>query len=135
MSWRDRYEVVREFSGGLAAVKREGKWGFVNGYGQEIVRCRYDEVRDFEEAGIRNYMAAVRRGDRWGFVNKEGKEVVPFRYEEVRGFFWGVAAVKRNGKWGFVNEEGHEVVRCQYGETELVIIMAAKAVGMFLYGR
>ncbi len=34
---------------GLAAVRRGGKWGFVDEAGQEVVPCRYDEVRDFEE--------------------------------------------------------------------------------------
>ncbi len=33
---------------GLAAVRRGGKWGFVNKSGQEVVPCRYDEVRDFQ---------------------------------------------------------------------------------------
>ncbi len=37
------------FEEGLAAVRLGGKWGFVDKAGQEVVPCRYDEVRDFEE--------------------------------------------------------------------------------------
>ncbi len=42
-----RYDEVRDFEEGLAAVQRGGQWGFVNKEGQEVVPCRYDEVRDF----------------------------------------------------------------------------------------
>ncbi len=70
-------------SWGLAAVRLGGKWGFVDKAGQEVVPCRYDEVRDFEYGGP---MAAVQLGGKWGFVDEEGQEVVPCRYDEVRDF-------------------------------------------------
>ncbi len=69
------------FVEGLAAVRRGGQWGFVDKEGQEVVPCRYDEVRDFS-----GDLAAVRLGGKWGFVDKSGKEVVPCRYDEVRDF-------------------------------------------------
>ncbi len=34
-------------SGAWPAVQLGGKWGFVDEAGQEVVPCRYDEVRDF----------------------------------------------------------------------------------------
>ncbi len=70
----------------MAAVRLGGQWGFVNEAGQEVVPCRYDEVRDFEVGGT---LAAVRLGGQWGFVNKAGQEVVPCRYDEVRDFELG----------------------------------------------
>ncbi len=66
---------------GLAAVRLGGKWGFVDEAGKEVVPCRYDEVRDFNEG-----LAAVRLGGQWGFVDEAGQEVVPCRYDEVRDF-------------------------------------------------
>ncbi len=33
--------------GAMAAVRRDGQWGFVNEEGEEVVPCQYDEVREF----------------------------------------------------------------------------------------
>ncbi len=61
-----------------------GQWGFVNEAGQEVVPCRYDEVRDFTEGWPGRRRCG--EGVQWGFVNKAGREVVPCRYDEVRDF-------------------------------------------------
>lgn len=67
-----RYNFVRNFYGGMAAVaigdiwnsgRGEGKWGFIDTTGTEIVPVRFDEVRNFSEG-----RAAVRLGDKWGFI-------------------------------------------------------------------
>lgn len=38
------YESSCGFSEGFAAVKRNGKWGFINTFGEVVVPCKYDEV-------------------------------------------------------------------------------------------
>lgn len=38
------YESAYSFSEGLAAVKVNGKWGFINTSGEVVVPCKYDEV-------------------------------------------------------------------------------------------
>lgn len=38
------YDSAYNFSEGLAAVKRNGKWGFINTFGEVVVPCKYDEV-------------------------------------------------------------------------------------------
>ena len=58
-----RFDEVRDFSGGVAAVKdTSGKWGYVNTDGDVITVPRFDEVRDFTDE-----LAAVKddRG-KWG---------------------------------------------------------------------
>ena len=38
------YESAYRFTEGLAAVKKDGKWGFINTSGEIVVPCEYDEV-------------------------------------------------------------------------------------------
>ena len=63
------YDEVEDFRNGFAAVKRNGKWGFVNEKGEEMIPCNYDYVNDFEEG-----FARVEIDGKWGFVNKQGEE-------------------------------------------------------------
>lgn len=68
-----KYDELDEFSEGFAAVKRNGKWGFINNLGEEVITCQYDDTTPFREG-----KAAVKRGRQWGYINKEDEVVVPF---------------------------------------------------------
>ena len=73
-----------------------GRWGFVDIMGNEVVPLIYNEVKSFSEG-----LAAVRMGlwfddeppSRWGFIDRTGLEVIPLIYEYVRAFSDGLAAV------------------------------------------
>jgi hypothetical protein len=63
----------RIFRNNLACVKSDGKWGFVNQEGKEIVPPKYDEIigwDNFEGKGT----VQVNRGGLIGTVDKYGKE-------------------------------------------------------------
>lgn len=40
---QNKYNYIGEFSEGIAAVKFNGKWGFVNTKWEIVVPCEYDE--------------------------------------------------------------------------------------------
>jgi hypothetical protein len=61
------YEMVNEFSEGLAAVRGDRKWGFIDAKGKMVIAPQFDEIRDFSEG-----LATVRIGKRSGFINKKG---------------------------------------------------------------
>lgn len=64
------FEEVRDFSDGMAAVKNNGKWGFINTAGTTIIELTYNDVADFSEG-----MAAVNaNGSTWSYIDKTGKE-------------------------------------------------------------
>lgn len=58
----------------IARVQRNGKWGYVNKEGKEVIPVIYDQIRDYFFKGI---CEAMREG-KYGFVNTEGKEVIPY---------------------------------------------------------
>src|SRR5690606_23740353 len=90
-----------------------GKWGFIDKFGKEVVPCIYDNVSD-GPSKLKEGMAMVKLNDKWGFVDEFGEEVVHCLYEDVSDFNEGLARVKINGRYGFVNKRGKEIIPCVY---------------------
>ena len=60
-----KFDFVRPFQDGLAAVKKNGRWGFVDVKGNVVVPYMYEHVWNFSGG-----MASVKRGGKYGLVNK-----------------------------------------------------------------
>ena len=99
------------FCEGLAAVELNGKWGYIDKSGKEIIPLKYSFAAPFSEG-----LATVRLNGKWGYIDKTGKEVIPLKYDEARSFSEGLAAVRLNGKWGYIDKTGKEVVSLKYDE-------------------
>ena len=104
-----KYRELDSFHDSLACVSRDGKDGYINLKGEEVIPCKYQSVRSFSEG-----MAAVQKDRKWGFINTNGEEVVPCIYDYSYSFSGGMAAVEKKGKWGIINTNGEEVVPCIY---------------------
>ena len=81
MDWRNIYDFVHDFFDGLASVKLNGKWGFIDKTGKEIVPCKYDWVGSFSEL-----LTMVKLNGQWGYIDKTGKEICPIKYDYVYDF-------------------------------------------------
>lgn len=69
VSGYDRVDCLKE---GLAGVKKNGQWGFVNKDGHLVIAVQYDEVGIFQKG-----VALVNKGGRIGFINKTGQNMMP----------------------------------------------------------
>ena len=96
---------------GLIKVRLDGKYGFINKDGEEIIPCKYEDADAFSDG-----LAKVKSAEGWGFVNENGEEIISCKYEDVDVFFYGLALVQSNEGfgWGFVNENGEEIIPCKY---------------------
>lgn len=93
-------------------VRRDGKYGFLDLSGSEIIPLIYDEAFSFHEG-----LAAVCKGGKWGFIDKTGAEIISPVYDEVDSAFHnGLAAALLNGKWGLIGKTGNAVLPFQYGD-------------------
>lgn len=54
----------------IAAVMKDGKWGFVDGDGKVVVEYQYEMAQSFA-----NGMAAVMVGEKWGYISAEDFEM------------------------------------------------------------
>lgn len=99
---------VRVFYEGRAAcgVDKRGKvsWGFIDKNGNEVIKPRYKEVKDF----CLGRAAVCRYSDgKWGYIDLAGEEVVPCIYQEAYSFDEkGMALVKVNNQYLVIDCNG-----------------------------
>ena len=125
-----RYDAAQEFSDQLAAVNvgtrgasgvpatpwdrfvgllqtgkfgyaPDGKWGYVDAQGREVVPPQFQAARRFSEN-----VAAVQLDGEWGYVDRTGTWVIERKFDEAGEFADGRAAVRRGARRGHVNRRG-----------------------------
>lgn len=67
---QNQYDIVSSFSDGLAAVRKNNKWGFVDYYYALVIPLIYDEVGDFKEG-----KAIVKLNGTRIEIDKNGNEI------------------------------------------------------------
>ncbi len=111
------YESVKYFftqEDSLVAVKLNGKFGFIDRSGNQVIEFKFQDAYDFGESGF----ASVKLKEKWGLINFSGKEVVSCKYDWI-GPFKGrshsdLFLVDLNGKTGVVDKTGAEVLPIIY---------------------
>ena len=93
----------------LVRVRRNGKYGYVDKSGHEVIPCKYDYAGNFREG-----LAIFEKDDKWGYIDKKGREVIPCKYDRTFNFSEGLAIVEKDDKSGFIDKEGREVIPCKY---------------------
>jgi hypothetical protein len=105
------------FQEGLAAIEKNGKWGFINKSGEMVIPFVYEDVvRYFEEGivgGFSEGLIAVKKNSKWGFINLSGDNVIPFIYDAAFNFSEGLALVYKNNNKYFVNKLGFCELLCR----------------------
>ena len=106
------YDGVGFFNEGLAQVKLNNKYSFINENGEEICDFKYDYVEDFS-----NGLAQVEINKKQGYINKYSKEICPVIYQEA----WyledmEIIMVVKDDKVGFLDIDGYQICECIYDD-------------------
>ncbi len=120
------YDECGSSSSGLLAVKKDGKWGYVNEKGEEVIPIKYDaswcydtyvfsdHTQDQSEriescyAATDGYVPLCVNG-KWELRDHSGKLVISSGiFEEIRPVYDGRCWVKKDGKWGVLKLEEEE---------------------------
>ena len=128
------FEQMGSYSEGLLAVKRDGRWGYINRYGEVIIPIEFDaswhrdrdhiwEERDFSFAASEGFVPLVRDGV-WEMRTITNEQVIePGVFEAIRPMMYGRSWVKQDGLWGIieiiVNEDVRSVETEEENEVEL----------------
>ena len=92
------YDDARPFSQeGYAAVKNNGKWGFVDIEGNLLIEYCFDDALSFGQ-----HLAAVRLDEFWGYISRYGELVIEPIFEEAKSFSGGSAPVLTARGWQFI---------------------------------
>ncbi len=98
------YDYQGPYCNGLARVKSNQKWGFIDSTGSVIIPLKYNEVTNFSDG-----LAKVRLGSKWGLMNSSGKEIIKPTFTFIDEFIDGKAMVLLNGEKYYMNKEGIRV--------------------------
>jgi len=94
----EAYEDAAPFGDeGYAAVKKGGKWGFIDISGEVVIDFRFDEALSFGQ-----HLAAVKQDDFWGYVSMYGEIVIEPTFIQAKSFADGSAPVLTERGWQFI---------------------------------
>ena len=100
---------LRDVSEETISVSKNGKYGFLDLSGHEIVPLIYDDARSFSSD-----LAAVCKDGKWGFVDKTGKDVISLSYDQVFSFSGSLAVISADGKQGLIDKTGNIILPIEY---------------------
>jgi len=100
---------LRDVSEETISVSKDGKYGFLDLSGNEIIPLIYDDAYSFSGG-----LAVACKNGKWGFVDKTGKEVIFPGFDQVRSFYNSLAAVSVDGKWGLIDKMGNIILPIEY---------------------
>lgn len=89
----NKFEKVKYFSEGLAAVRLQGKYGFINEKGSIVIDPKFDLVGDFYQG-----VAEVLVGKKTGAIDRTGKIIVEPQFARTIPFTKEVMII-RKGEW------------------------------------
>ena len=120
----DYFDSAESFSEGLAAVRVNWLWGFIDKTGTMVIPPTYDlVVRPFSEG----YAAINCENDKIALINKKGKKLTECSFEEVWEFSEGLAAVQTTDKgWGFIDTKGRFSIKPQFAYADSFLNGLAK---------
>lgn len=108
-----QYDEANSFSEGLAGVKKNGLYGFINKEGEVVIDFQFEFILDFSEG----LAAVVKRGD-YGFINKKGELIIDYQYDGAENFSEGLAAINMGGMYlgkdGYIDKTGQVVLDYNY---------------------
>ena len=93
---KTKFDDARLFADdGYAAVCVDGKWGFVDKDGKQVIKPQFNEAHSFS-----NGLAAVRFSNGWGYVDEKGNKVIATGFDDACDFNeQGKTFVKTDDKW------------------------------------
>lgn len=98
-------EEAKDFSDGLAAVKTENGWNFIDTLGKEVFPDGFEKASSFN-----NGVAAVKKDGRWIVIDKDGRQIPTERTFTYIGPFNEGLAWATDGKKAFlIDAEGQTI--------------------------
>lgn len=91
------YEDAKPFADGWAAVRENGRWGFIDIAGNVQIGFQFDDALSFGQ-----HLAAVKVDGQWGYVSKYGEIVIEPIFLSAKSFYRGSAPVQTVDGWRFI---------------------------------
>ena len=103
------YDFIGTFFNGIAKVKLNEKYGFINDVAKEVISLKYEDANDYSDGLI-----TVKQNGKWGYIDKTGVEIIPLQYDYTGDFKSGTALVYVNLKYGCIDKTGKAKLPIKY---------------------
>ena len=106
------YEDIEDYTDGLALVKKNGMFGFINENWEEVIPFVYEDAKPFWEE-----MAVVKINGKYGVINTNNETVIPFEYDNLINYkrnFRTIIVALKNNKYGIIDEGNSVIVPFEY---------------------
>ena len=114
-SLKPEYEIISEFNEGIAAVRKNGKWGYISENGREILAPAYDAAFPFHEGMAvltdKDYMLVAILNQSGKLIPIEEKLQIDSRFAV---FSDGLLLVSDGKKKGYLNKDGQISIDCRF---------------------
>lgn len=100
--------IIMEYSEGLAIIKENDKYGFINSEGEIVIECKYDTADPFH-----NGIARVGLNNQSTYINKQGNTLFSFD-DGAERFYSGLLEITDNDFYGYVDTSGKKVFEITY---------------------
>lgn len=109
------YQECKNFSEGLAPVKFNNKWGYINTKNEVVIPFVFDRARHFYEgyASVQKIIDGEDEG-KWGIIDKDGTPITGFKYKFIVWFSEGRAGVCKTNRFTCVDDIGSELFEPTY---------------------
>lgn len=111
-----QYDAKGAFSDGLAAVSKNGKYGYIDRNGDLAIALDYDRGSEFRKG-----IATVSLNGKSGIIDKEGHILIPIQYDDGG---WpgsgatvledGLIKISKGGKQGLIERTGKVIMAAEY---------------------
>jgi hypothetical protein len=103
------YDVIYPFKNGRAKVIRNGKMGFIDMQGEEVIKPEFDQIYPFEKG-----YARVEKMGLLGLINEQGEILLDPIYDYIGNNKDGLVIVTRKGKKGLLKITGPSPENIEY---------------------
>lgn len=117
------FDYTRPFFRGLAAVRIDGKWGYIDEDGNFSIACLYLNAQDFIETSAFVFLgeyikndnpqpgqAAMKKVGNWGLIDMNGLPLIDFKLRYADTFHEGWAAVYYENESNYINTFGKSLL-------------------------
>lgn len=104
------------FSEGLAGVKLNDKWGFIDRYGNIIIQPTFNDVSAFKGGNAKAEIIVNESGKlsrKYCLIDYTGTQVTS-AYDDIDFFHDERARIKIGDKYGYVSRNGEEIIPAKY---------------------
>ncbi len=103
------YKYMEEFQNGIALAYDDCGYGYINHYGQEIIKLEHDEVKQGTTTSV-----FLKKENKWALFSSSGQNLTGYNYTNANNFSNGLASVSLTTSvgesYGYVNDSGDVVI-------------------------